>query len=144
MTTIEDDLVPLAESQDESDDSRQIVRNQQKLRRREIENQLIRVKQSWSKDRDQLMIRNKYGRKYVPTNVQAVIIGTMFVFFALLWLIISPAFYPVSLFMMILGSIIVWGIARKAQNYFVAEATYRAEIDRLSKELQQVDYQSGR
>lgn len=114
--------------------------SEQRLRRLEIENQLLRVEQNWYNERDRLMLRNKHGQEYVPTIVQAIVTGSTLAFFGILWAVLRPALFPFSFLMIILGVVIAWGIIRKANNYVVAESAYREEADRLNNELQQISF----
>ncbi len=55
----------------------------------EQQNDLMRIDREWEMEREQYMVRGRYGGRYVPSTVAAVLTGVLSVGFGLFWVAIT-------------------------------------------------------
>lgn len=106
---------------------------QERLDSLERQNQLLQLDNNWQREREQYMIRGKYGHRYVPNKAWSVIGGGVAVVFGLFWT--GMAFSITSGFPGGIGSLfplfgvvfIVVGIAGSIYSFSRAEQYERAQ-----------------
>jgi hypothetical protein len=102
-----------------------------------VQSDLERLEREWEVEREQYMLRSKYGQRYVPTRAMSIVVGVVMASFGIFWTTAS-AQGSGSAYMSILGIIpILAGIGfgiyshSKAVEYEQAFSRYQRRRSRL-------------
>jgi hypothetical protein len=97
---------------------------------------LARLDREWMMEREQYMVANRYGRRYVPTPAASVVAGAAAIGFGTVWTVtafkmdaqvgggIQP-FAALGVLLIVLGLFVSITTYRKARRYQVAYDEYR-------------------
>lgn len=114
---------------------------QQDLRRLQIQNDLLRMDQEWSIEREDYMLRGRYGARYVPTKSNSVG-GAIFMSILFLVMAVFGANVPsgeILEWISVFGILFaagggIWGCS-KARTYEEAEEQYEKQRRMLTDQL---------
>jgi hypothetical protein len=96
---------------------------------------LARLDREWSMQREQYMIANRYGRRYVPTPAASILTGSAAIGFGLVWTVTAlkmdaqlgggQVLASVGILLMAFGLFVTLVTYRKARRYQAAYEEYR-------------------
>ena len=106
-----------------------------------LENEIARLDRDWGQEREQYLVRGRYGSTFKPTVGNAILMNLVIIIGGVLWSFFAKSL-EVPLFFKLLGFItIVVGVFAlisqlgKAKKYEAAEKTYKAKRDKIVNKL---------